>query len=212
VEHPVTEMVVGIDLVKEQIGIAAGKRLCWRQEDVEWRGAALECRIYAEDPANNFFPSPGLITRLTTPSGPGVREDSGVYEGWTVPLEYDPLLSKLVVWAPDREGAIARMGRALSEYEIGGIQTNIGFFRRLLTHPDFIAGRLDTGFIARLMDSGWMSEDERFDESALAAMMAAVLHSQLHAGKAGNSQPAGSSLESAWKRSGRAALLKNWPR
>jgi acetyl-CoA carboxylase, biotin carboxylase subunit len=210
VEHPVTEMVVGIDLVKEQIRIAFGERLHRHQQEVEWRGAALECRIYAEDPANNFFPSPGLITRLTTPSGPGVREDSGVYEGWTVPLEYDPLLSKLAVWGPDREGAIARMRRALSEYEIGGIQTNISFFRRLLTHPDFIAGRLDTGFIARLMDSGWMSEDERFDESALAAMTAAaVLHSKFYTG---NSRPADSSRETAWKRSGRAALLRNWPR
>ena len=94
-EHPVTELVIGIDLVKEQIRIAAGETLAWRQEDVQMRGAAIECRIYAEDPANNFFPSPGLITRLQVPAGPGIRRDSGVYEGWQVPLEYDPLLSKL---------------------------------------------------------------------------------------------------------------------
>ena len=99
VEHPVTELVTGIDLVKEQVSIAAGEPLTWRQEDVRMRGASIECRVYAEDPANNFFPSPGLITRLQEPAGPGIRLDSGVYEGWQVPLEYDPLLSKLAVWA-----------------------------------------------------------------------------------------------------------------
>ncbi|MCJ7501682.1 MAG: acetyl-CoA carboxylase biotin carboxylase subunit, partial [Acidobacteriia bacterium] len=112
VEHPVTEMVMGIDMVKEQLRIAAGEPLRWRQEDVRLRGAALECRIYAEDPANNFFPSPGLIQRLQAPRGPGIRSDSGVYEGWTVPLEYDPLLAKLVVWGNDRAEAVARLRRA----------------------------------------------------------------------------------------------------
>ncbi len=102
VEHPVTECVTGIDLVKEQLRIAAGDKLSLRQENVEWRGAALECRIYAEDPDNNFFPSPGKITLLRTPSGPGVRDDTGIYEGWTVPVFYDPLLSKLVTWGKDR--------------------------------------------------------------------------------------------------------------
>jgi acetyl-CoA carboxylase biotin carboxylase subunit len=132
VEHPVTELVTGIDLVKEQIRIAAGEALAWRQEDVKMRGAAIECRIYAEDPTNNFFPSPGLITRLQAPSGPGTRLDSGVYEGWQVPLDYDPLLSKIAVWAADRTEAVARMRRALGEYEIQGIRTNIPFFRRVL--------------------------------------------------------------------------------
>ena len=136
VEHPVTEMVTGIDLVKEQLRIAAGEPLRLGQEDVRLRGAALECRVYAEDPANNFFPSPGLITRLRVPSGPGVRDDGGVYEGWTVPLDYDPLLSKLVVWGSDRAEAMARMRRALGEYEVSGIRTNILFFLRLLEHPD----------------------------------------------------------------------------
>src|SRR6185369_9432486 len=106
VEHPVTEMVTGLDLVKLQIKVAAGETLPIRQEDVALRGAALECRIYAEDPANNFFPSPGKIVRLQTPSGPGVRDDSGVYEGWTVPIDYDPMISKLVTWGATRAEAI----------------------------------------------------------------------------------------------------------
>ena len=161
VEHPVTEWVTGIDLVKAQIGIAAGEALAWRQEDVRMRGAAIECRIYAEDPANNFFPSPGLITQLRAPSGPGIRLDSGVYEGWQVPLDYDPLLSKIAVWAADRPEAIARMRRALGEYEIQGIRTNIPFFRRVLEHPDFVAGRLETGFIDRVLAAGLMQEERR---------------------------------------------------
>ena len=109
VEHPVTELVTGLDLVQLQLQIAAGRALPFTQEDVAWRGAAIECRIYAEDPNNDFLPSPGKITRLHDPSGPGIRLDSGVYEGWTVPMEYDPLLAKLAVWADTREDAIARM-------------------------------------------------------------------------------------------------------
>ena len=145
VEHPVTEMVTGLDLVHLQLRIASGEKLPFQQEDVTLRGHAIECRIYAEDPDNNFFPSPGKIQRLVRPSGPGVREDSGVYEGWNVPLDYDPMLSKLIAFAPDRAMAIARMERALSEYFMGGIKTNLGLFRRILQHPDFIAARIDTG-------------------------------------------------------------------
>jgi acetyl-CoA carboxylase biotin carboxylase subunit len=207
VEHPVTELVVGIDLVKEQLRIAAGERLRWRQEDVRLRGAALECRIYAEHAANNFFPSPGLITRLQVPAGPGIRRDSGVYEGWTVPLEYDPLLSKLVVWAGDRREAIARMQRALAEYEIFGIQTNIPFFRRVLEHPDFLAGRLDTGFIDRVLAGGLMSEEPRSEEEECVAMLAAALH----AAQQSDSRPPLRAPESAWKMTGRETLLNRWP-
>jgi acetyl-CoA carboxylase biotin carboxylase subunit len=207
VEHPVTEMVVGIDLVKEQLRIAAGERLRWRQEDVRLRGAALECRIYAEDAANNFFPSPGLITRLQVPAGPGVRRDSGVYEGWTVPIEYDPLLSKLVVWGSDRAEAIARMQRALGEYEVLGIRTNIPFFRRVLEHPDFLAGRLDTGFIDRVLASGVMSEEPRSEEEECVAMLAAALHAE----RQQDSRPPLRAPESAWKMTGRETLLNRWP-
>ena len=147
VEHPVTELATGLDLVRLQIEIAAGARLPFTQDEVSLRGSAIECRIYAEDPANNFLPFPGKITRLAEPSGPGVRLDSGVYEGWTVPMDYDPLLAKLAVWAPTREHAVARALRALGEYHVGGIRTNIGFFRQILEDPEFRAGHLHTGFI-----------------------------------------------------------------
>jgi len=153
VEHPVTELVTGLDLVQLQLRIAAGEKLLFGQNDLVLRGHAIECRIYAEDPENNFFPSPGRITRLLRPSGPGVREDSGVYEGWTVPLDYDPMLSKLIVHAPDRASALARMRRALHEYFLGGIKTNLSLFRRILEDPDFQAARIDTGFLDRLLAS-----------------------------------------------------------
>ena len=149
VEHPVTEMVTGLDLVKEQIRVAAGSPLQFSQEELSMKGAAIECRIYAEDPENNFFPSPGTIRLLRTPAGPGIRDDSGVYEGWTVPVDYDPLISKLVAWAPSRDEAIQRMLRALQEYEVEGIQTNLRFFREILNDPDFRSGNFDTGFIDR---------------------------------------------------------------
>jgi acetyl-CoA carboxylase biotin carboxylase subunit len=153
VEHPVTELVTGLDLVHLQLRIASGEELPFRQADIQLRGHALECRIYAEDPENGFFPSPGTITQLMRPSGPGVREDSGVYPGWTVPLDYDPLLSKLIVHGPDRAAAVARMRRALDEYFIGGIKTNLSLFRRILDDPDFQAARIDTGFLDRLLAS-----------------------------------------------------------
>jgi acetyl-CoA carboxylase biotin carboxylase subunit len=204
VEHPVTELVVGIDLVKEQLKIAAGQPLTWRQEDVRWRGAAVECRIYAEDPANNFFPSPGLITRLQVPAGPGIRRDSGVFEGWQVPLEYDPLLSKLVVWGTDRAEAIARLRRALGEYEIHGIRTNVPFFRRLLEHPDFGAGRLDTGLIDRLLAVGWMEGEPPSEEEERVAILAALLHVERN----GDAQPVRATPQAGWKQAGRSALLR----
>src|SRR5207244_371826 len=147
VEHPVTELVTGLDLVQLQIRLAAGEKLPLVQDDVTMRGAAIECRVYAEDPDNNFFPSPGQITRLSEPAGPGVRLDSGVYEGFTVPMDYDPLLAKLAVWAGTREAAIARMSRALDEYHVAGIRTNLIFFRRILKDSAFRDGQLHTGFI-----------------------------------------------------------------
>jgi acetyl-CoA carboxylase biotin carboxylase subunit len=208
VEHPVTELVVGIDLVKEQIRIAAGKKLTWRQRDARLRGAALECRIYAEDPTNNFFPSPGYISRLQVPAGPGVRRDNGVYEGWTVPLEYDPLLSKVAVWGTERTEAIARMRRALGEYEIFGIKTNVPFFRRLLEHPEFVAGRLDTGFIDRALAAGLMEEAPPSAEEERVAMLAAALHMEGHEEK---KTPA-STRGNTWKNAGREAALNQWPR
>jgi acetyl-CoA carboxylase, biotin carboxylase subunit len=147
VEHPVTELVTGLDLVQLQIRIAAGEPLGFGQRDVAWRGAALECRIYAEDPNNSFYPSPGKVLQIDRPTGPGIRLDNGIYPGWDVPLDYDPLLAKMAVWAETRDGAIARMKRALEEYYVAGIKTNVTFFRQILEDPEFAGGRLHTGFI-----------------------------------------------------------------
>jgi acetyl-CoA carboxylase biotin carboxylase subunit len=207
VEHPVTEMVVGIDLVHEPLRIAAGERLGWRQEDVRLRGSALECRIYAEDPTNDFFPSPGLLVRHQAPAGPGVRLDSGVYEGWTVPLDYDPLLSKLIVWGSDRTQAIARLRRALFEYEIAGIQTTIPFFQRVLDHADFVAGRIDTRFVDRVLAEGLLAEEEPSRETELAAMLAAALEASRQA----SPRALVDAGRSAWRTAGREALLNRWP-
>jgi acetyl-CoA carboxylase biotin carboxylase subunit len=200
VEHPVTEMVTGLDLVKLQIAIAGGAALPLRQEDIRMQGAAIECRIYAEDPDNNFFPSPGKIVRLRTPSGPGIRDDSGVYEGWTVPIDYDPLISKLVAWDATRAEAIARMQRALREYQIEGIQSNISFFREFLNDPDFLKGDLDTGFIDRFLAGRHTSATDD-SERHLAAIAAAVFHSQRTPVSAGDSTDAGSAWKlDAWRR------------
>jgi acetyl-CoA carboxylase, biotin carboxylase subunit len=161
VEHPVTELVTGLDLVHLQIRIAAGERLPFTQEDVSIRGHAIECRIYAEDPDNNYFPSPGRIALLLAPSGPGIRHDSGVYEGWTVPMDYDPLLAKLIGYGTDRDQAISRLTRALEEYFVGGIKTNLSLFRRILRHRDFRAAKLDTGFLDRLLKEKEQVEREQ---------------------------------------------------
>ena len=209
VEHPVTELVIGIDLVKEQIHIAAGERLAWRQEDVQLRGAAIEARIYAEDPARGFFPSPGLITRLAIPSGPGIRSDSGVYEGWRVPLEYDPLLAKLVVWGTDRTQAVARMRRALSEYEVAGPQTNLQFFRQLLAHPEFVEGQLDTGFIDRMLAEGTLRIPPPPELARVAILAAALEMRRRQESNCGQLRPNGRA--SRWKAAGRAEELNRWP-
>jgi acetyl-CoA carboxylase, biotin carboxylase subunit len=149
VEHPVTESVTGLDLVQWQIRIAQGESFPSRQDEIQLRGHAIECRIYAEDPENNFFPSPGLISKLEEPAGPGIRVDGGVYEGWRVPIDYDPLLAKLIGFGADRNEAIATLRRALREYFVGGIKTNISLFRQILDEPDFIAGNLHTGYLER---------------------------------------------------------------
>jgi acetyl-CoA carboxylase biotin carboxylase subunit len=171
VEHPVTEMVTGIDLVREQLRIAAGERLGFAQDDVTWRGAAIECRINAEDPFAGWLPSPGTITGLRPAGGPWVRDDSGAYEGWTVPRFYDTLVAKLIVWGPERAAAIARMARALGEYRLAGVRTTIPLLRRLVRHEDFRAGRLSTALLERLMPE--LTAAETADETL--AIVAAVL-------------------------------------
>jgi acetyl-CoA carboxylase, biotin carboxylase subunit len=150
VEHPVTEWVTGLDLVHWQIRLAAGEHLTVMQEDIRWHGSALECRVYAEDPENNYFPSPGRIAHYLEPSGPGVRVDGGVYAGWNVPIDYDPLLAKLSVWAADRPTAIERMRRAIQEYRVLGISTNLQLFHQILHDQQFRSGDFDTSFLENL--------------------------------------------------------------
>ena len=203
VEHPVTELVTGLDLVRLQVEIAAGKRLALRQEEIAWRGWAVECRIYAEDPFNDFLPYPGRLTRLTRPLGPGIRLDGCVYDGWTVPLEYDPLLAKLAVWAGNRPEAIERTIRALREYDVGGIRTNIGFFRQILEDPQFRAGRLDTGFIEEFFERRRPPEPPR--DIAAAASLAAALHIL---GRSRAGAPGFAARSSAWLTAGREESLR----
>ena len=171
VEHPVTEMVTGIDLVREQLRIAAGEPLGYAQRDVSWRGCAIECRINAEDPFRGWMPSPGTITGLRPATGPWVRDDSGAYEGYTVPRWYDTLVAKLIVWAEDRPAAIERMLRALAEYTVVGVRTTIPVLARIVAHPDFRAGRLSTAFLERVLPD-LRAHDSRF---ATIATIAAVL-------------------------------------
>ena len=196
VEHPVTELVTGLDLVRLQVEIAAGGRLPFRQEQIRWTGAAVECRIYAEDPDNQFFPSPGKITSLAEPAGPGIRLDSGVYPGWTVPIDYDPMLAKLAVWAGTRDHAIARGLRAIGEYHVGGIATNLSFFRELLQDPEFRAGNLETGFL-----DGFFARRKpvALDRRELAEQVAKQIRPQ---------QTAGSETRSNWRSNGRESLLR----
>jgi len=149
VEHPITERVTGIDLVKQQIMIAEGQVLSFKQEDLHQRGHAIECRIYAEDSDNNFMPNPGKIYNINEPLGFGVRTDGYVYEGYEIPIHYDSMISKLIVWAENREEAIGRMRRALYEYKITGVKTSIGFLERIMESDDFRSGNYDTNFIEK---------------------------------------------------------------
>ena len=151
VEHPVTEMITGFDLIKEQICVASGLKLSIKQEDVSFFGHAIECRINAEDPDRNFMPSPGRIDAYIAPGGPGVRIDSHCYPGYSIPPNYDSLLSKLVCWGRTRQEAIQRMQRALDEYAITGIFTTIPFHQRVLSHPIFQRGDVSTDFIEKHM-------------------------------------------------------------
>jgi acetyl-CoA carboxylase biotin carboxylase subunit len=172
VEHPITEMVTGIDLVRQQLRIAAGEPLDFRQEDVRWRGAAIECRINAEDPFAGWMPSPGTITGLRAPSGPWVRDDSGAYEGASIPRFYDTLIAKLIVWGADRDAACDRMARALAEYRIGGVRTTIPLLERIVAHPDFRAGRLSTAFLDRMLPEAPAQEGRHRDLAVIVAALA----------------------------------------
>ena len=201
VEHPVTELTSGLDLVHLQIRIAAGEPLPFTQKDISLRGHAIECRIYAEDPDNNYFPSPGTISLLLDPAGPGIRLDSGVYEGWTVPIDYDPLLSKLIGYGTDRPQAISRLARALDEYFVGGIKTNLPLLRRILSQPDFQAGKVDTGYLDRLLKSKPAEVKHEGSIAAIAAGLFAILE---HPSAVANDGPEASS----WKIAARNEALR----
>ena len=211
VEHPVTELVTGFDLVREQINVADGAPLSFKQADVSWTGHAIECRVYAEDPENNFFPSPGKITYLQAPSGPGIRDDSGVCTGSVVSIHYDPMISKLAAWGRTREEAIDRLRRALDEYQITGIKTTLPFFREIVDDQEFIAGRLDTGFISRFNERreaaltrnvlGLDTEKTKLRDLALIA--AALAYRQRQRPTAASAL----SEQSNWQRAARTAML-----
>ncbi|HEX4510322.1 MAG TPA: ATP-grasp domain-containing protein, partial [Burkholderiaceae bacterium] len=183
VEHPVTELITGVDLVRWQLAVAEGAPLPMSQDQIPRRGAAIECRVYAED-AVKFLPSPGTITSLRVPAGPGIRDDSGVVAGSVISVHYDPMISKLCAYGATRAEAIDRMRRALAEYHVGGIRTNLAFHRRVLRHPAFIAGEYDTGFIERhkadLMPPALDPASETFAAigAALAARQAAPATAQ----------------------------------
>src|SRR5262249_35156709 len=208
-EHPVTELVTGIDLVRTQMEIAAGKPLPFKQSEITQRGWAIECRIYAEDPAAGFVPAPGKIETLRFPDGPGIRNDAGVYPGAEVPVFYDPMISKLAAWGADRAQAIDRMRRALGEFVISGeLTTNLGFHRWIVNHPEFLAGNFDPGFISREYHPGAGEPDG--DHARTAAMLLAAIAMQRNTNHAKGPAAAGPARDraSAWRTLGRLDMLR----
>jgi len=208
VEHPVTELRCGVDLVRWQIEVAAGKPLALTQDEVLCQGHAIEARINAEDPARNFMPSPGKITYLRLPGGPGTRIDSGVYPGYTVPMAYDSMIAKLIVWAPNREQAIERLQRALSEFVVKGITTNIGYLKRIVAHPEFQSGDYDTTFIARRGDE--LRSDGNGELARVALVASAVYQYQIDKNRARRLDMAAqgaSAARSRWAEIGRLRAL-----
>ncbi len=204
VEHPVTELTTGIDLVKSQLRIAAGESLSLRQEEIEPRGHAIECRIYAEDPAYNFAPFPGKITLYRPPAGPGIRNDSGVYEGFEVPIYYDPLISKLVAWGKDRPEAISRMRQALLDYLVAGIKTTVSFLVEVMADRRFLEGDVDTTFVDTFLQQR-RSEPQHRE----VAVVAAALHAYLSEKDRQAAAPAaGIPAGSAWTAAARQDALR----
>ena len=198
VEHPVTERVTGVDIVKEMIAIAAGRRMRLKQEDIRAKGWAIECRITAEDPINNFMPSGGKITTLQEPTGPGVRVESGIYEGFEVSLFYDPMIAKLIVWGENRAEALLRMRRALNEYRIGGIKTSIPFHQQLLSSTQFMWGAFDTNFLEERFSMTYIERPEMEISAAIAAALVAHSGEQRATVMHHGGRPNGST----WKRAG----------
>jgi acetyl-CoA carboxylase biotin carboxylase subunit len=207
VEHPVTELVTGIDLVREQIRVAWGDPLSFTQTDVKMNGHAIECRVYAEDPENNFLPSPGRITRLKIPQGSGVRDDGGIYEGAEISIYYDPMISKFAVHGRDRREAIERLRRALREYEVGGIKTTLPFFREVVEDAEFIEGRIDTGFIPHF-NARRKEREISETESDMALIGAALAFSQKSKAASGDHQTT-NNKPSRWVLAGRRTAFSN---
>ena len=191
VEHPVTELVVGKDLVKAQIMLADGAPLPWKQEDIVQKGHAIEVRVYAEDPDNNFMPSPGLVQHLVEPSGPGIRLDSGIYEGFTIPINYDPIISKLIAWAETRQYCLERMVRALREYRIVGVKTTLKLLKQIMEDERFRSGNFSTHFL-----EGFKLCDDEIDMARLAAI--AAISEEL-APKVQTTEIKGDKVGSKWK-------------
>jgi acetyl-CoA carboxylase biotin carboxylase subunit len=215
VEHPVTEAVTGLDLVKLQLRIASGERLPFTQRDIALRGHAIECRVYAEDPDNNFFPSPGEITSWRIPQGPGMRFDDGVYAGFTVPDDYDPLLGKLIAFGSDRNEAISRLQRALDEFDAGGIRTNAGLFRAILADAEFQRGAIHTRWLDERLDSlrTQVQRPQSSSVHSLAADAAAIAAALWTLSRAGTTKtPASAAPPSRWKLEGRSEQLNRDPR
>lgn len=205
VEHPVTEMVTGIDIVIEQLRIAAGRKLRYKQDSINLKGWAIECRISSEDPFNDFLPSVGKITSVNEPGGPGVRVDGSIFEGFEVSLFYDPLIAKLIVWGETRGHAIRRMRRALTEFQIVGIQTNIPFHLKVMDTASFIAGQIDTGFLDR---QNVITSDEAGELSEVAAVAAALVAYHNRQEAMARSVGSGRATGSMWKMIGRRDLLR----
>jgi acetyl-CoA carboxylase biotin carboxylase subunit len=203
--------------VREQIRVAAGAPLSFTQDEVRLTGHAVECRVYAEDPEQNFMPSPGRVTRLRVPAGPGVRDDGGVYEGAEVSIYYDPMISKLATWGRTRAEAIGRMRRALEEYAVGGIKTTLPFFREVMRDEEFVAGRLDTGFISRFNErrasaaaaAGEVEPDPHETERRDVALIAAALAYAEPAQQGTQQQQSAPAPPSRWKLAGREALHRS---
>lgn len=208
VEHPITERTTGIDLVKAQVSIANGEPLPWSQKEIVQFGHAIECRIYAEDPHRNFMPGAGRVQHITEPLGLGVRTDGYVYEGYEIPIHYDPLISKLIVWAPTRTEAVKRMKRALYEYKITGVKTNIQFLERVMETPDFVNGQYDTHFINNNLDTLLSASNCNDDCENIAMIMAYVEHQSQNDKRLRFSHTKASS--SKWKEFGRLFRHHPW--
>ena len=209
VEHPVTEMVTGIDIVKEQLAIASGRRLRWDQDEIAFKGHAIECRINAEDPYNSFLPQTGYVTSLLEPTGPGVRLESSIYAGWEVSLYYDPMLAKLIVWGETRAEAILRMRRALAEYRIGGVHTTIPFHQQMMDNIRFQGAQFDTQFVDG-PDGFRMSAAPSRDLAKVAAIAAALVEHErdqeaVILGASGGEQRV---QVSQWKQIGRTSAMR----